>query len=157
MLRQLLYVKEALEQKQRDIQATIEPELNEISINLKKINEQIEATINPIASLNRQTLNKETGTIDFVYDGVKIKHDVPKRVEWDQKQLTDIAKRISEAGSDPAEYLTTTLKVKETNYKSWPSFIRETFEPARTVKYGTPKVSFEIVEKDSLFAAVGGE
>lgn len=146
MLQQLLNAKAKLEDKQKELMMTIEPELAAINEQINKLSDQIIVIITPIANANRTALKKDTGTIDFTIDGVKVKHDVPKRVEWDQAQLAGIRERIIAGNADPGEYMATTYKVKETAYKNWPSFIREIFEPARTVKHGQPKITFEIVE-----------
>ena len=146
MLQALLITKDILEQKRNEIMNRVEPELKDILDQIAKVDEQITATITPIATNHRTALNKETGTIDFTLDGVRIKHDVPKRVEWDQAQLAGIRERIIAGNADPGEYMATVYKVKETNYKAWPSFIKDIFTPARTVKYGAPRVTFEIVE-----------
>ena len=146
MLQTLINTKAQLEQKRNEIMNRVEPELKDILDQIAKVDEQITATITPIATNHRTALNKETGTIDFTIDGVKVKHDVPKRVEWDQNQLAGIRERIIAGNADPGEYMATVYKVKETNYKAWPSFIKDIFTPARTVKYGTPRITFEIVE-----------
>lgn len=146
MLQTLINTKAKLEQQRNALMDRIEPELKTILDQITKIDEQITATITPIANANRTALKKDTGTIDFTIDGVKVKHDVPKRVEWDQAQLAGIRERIIAGNADPDEYMATAYKVKESSYKAWPSFIKEIFTPARTVKYGSPKVTFEIVE-----------
>lgn len=152
MLQTLINTKAKLEQQRNALMDSIEPELKDILDQITKIDEQITATITPIANANRTALKKDTGTIDFTIDGVKVKHDVPKRVEWDQAQLAGIRERIIAGNADPGEYMATVYKVKETNYKAWPSFIKEIFTPARTVKYGTPKVTFEIVTPQAAVA-----
>ena len=146
MLKHLLETKNALEQRRADVMAIIEPKLKDIENKLETINQQIIDTITPVANANRTALKKDTGTIDFTIDGVKVKHDVPKRVEWDQAQLAGIRERIIAGNADPDEYMATVYKVKETNYRAWPSFIKDIFTPARTVKHGQPKITFEIVE-----------
>ncbi len=146
MLQTLINTKAKLEQQRNEIMDRIEPELKTILDQITKIDDQIAATITPIANANRTAQNKETGTINFTIDGVKVKHDVPKRVEWDQAQLAGIRERIIAGNADPDEYMATVYKVKETNYRAWPSFIKDIFTPARTVKYGAPRVTFEIVE-----------
>ncbi len=84
----------------------------------------------------RQMSNKPTGIVRIQDGDHTIISDVPKRPAWDQKQLAEIATRIQASGDDPAEYMETTYKVPENRFKSWPSSIRETFLPARTLKVG---------------------
>lgn len=166
MIRALIETKQALEQRQKDlyatiepelnaINATIEPEMNAISDKLKVIEEQIAATINPIAAMNRQTLKKDTGAIDFILEGIHIRHEVPKRVKWNQPMLAGIAARIAQDGGNPAEYIRTEYKVMEKSYSAWPQFIKDVFEPARTVEHGAPTVTFEIPEPAPVAAGQG--
>ena len=44
-------------------------------------------------------------------------------------------------GDDPAEFIDTTLKVSERRYAALPEAWRKGFEPARTVKTGSLKVT----------------
>jgi len=86
----------------------------------------------------RRAEGKDTGTVRFEDDGVTVVADLPKRVEWDQKHLAALAERIRASGEDPADYVEVALKVPERRYAAWPPALRETFEPARTVKTGKP-------------------
>ena len=90
------------------------------------------------ATLLRRESGKDFGSIRFSDGNMTITADLPKRPVWDQKKLAQITQRIQEAGDDPEEYVETTLKVPENRFKSWPSHIQRTFEPARTVKAGKP-------------------
>ena len=69
--------------------------------------------------------------------------NISKRVIWDHAQLGALVERIRAAGDDPAEYVDIALKVPERKYAAWPEAIRRSFEPARTVRAGTLKVSIE--------------
>ena len=90
------------------------------------------------AAANRRESGKDAGTVRFLDGPVTVVADLPKRIQWDQQQLAAIAAEICAAGDDPAEYLTTELKVSERAYGAWPSSIRSAFEPARTVSTGKP-------------------
>lgn len=92
----------------------------------------------------RQTAGKDTGTIRFDDGTVTVIADLPKRVDWDQAQLAQLVERISAAGDDPAEYVDVSFKVPERKYAAWPESIRQTFEPARTVRTGALKVKLEL-------------
>jgi hypothetical protein len=73
--------------------------------------------------------------------------DLPKKVEWNQRDLEGLVERIKAEGEDPRDYVEISLKVAERNYTSWPKHIRLLFEPSRTVRAG--KETFElIVEKE---------
>lgn len=97
----------------------------------------------------RSQLGKDTGTVHFEEDGIRITSDLPKKPVWDQKQLAEIAGRIAAEGDDPSEYLDISYKVAERKYTAWPENLRTVFAPARTLKTG--KATFK------LAAADGGE
>lgn len=44
-----------------------------------------------------------TGVVHFDDGTVRITADLPKRIEWDQKKLTDIVRRIIASGEDPKQ------------------------------------------------------
>jgi len=94
----------------------------------------------------RTQLGKDTGTVNFDDDGIRITCDLPKRPSWDQKKLADIAKRIAADGDDPAEYLDITYKVAERKYTAWPETLRQSFTPARTLKMGKPTFKLAIAD-----------
>jgi hypothetical protein len=82
---------------------------------------------------------KDTGTIRFEDDGVTVIADLPKRIDWDQAKLAQIAKNVATAGEDPAEFIDTKLSVSERKFGALPESWRKGFEPARTVRTGKPK------------------
>jgi hypothetical protein len=86
---------------------------------------------------------KDTGTVRFEDNGVTVVADLPKKVEWNQNELSDLVERIKADGEDPREYVEISLRVSERKYSSWPSYIRKAFEPARTVKAG--RETFELI------------
>jgi hypothetical protein len=96
------------------------------------------------AVMARMEASKDTGTVRFDDGAVTVIADLPKRVDWDQAQLAGLVERISAAGDDPAEYVDVSFKVPERKYAAWPESIRQTFEPARTVRAGTLKVKLEL-------------
>ena len=98
------------------------------------------------AAEERRAAGKDTGTTRFDDGDFTVVADLPKRVEWDQAQLTAMVERIRAAGDDPAQYVDIAFKVPERKYAAWPDAIRAGFEPARTVKTGTLKV--EIVPQE---------
>ncbi|MCA3559898.1 MAG: hypothetical protein IOC82_02575 [Aestuariivirga sp.] len=92
---------------------------------------------------------KDNGTVRFEDDGVTVVADLPKKVEWDQRDLADLVERIKAEGEDPRDYVEVSLKVSERKYGSWPTHIRSLFEPARTVRAG--KETFELlVEQEGV-------
>ena len=95
------------------------------------------------ASEARRACGKDTGTVRLVDGNYTVVADLPKRVEWDQAQLAQIARNIADSGEDPSEFIDTTLKVSERKYGALPEAWRKGFEPARTVKIGALKVTLE--------------
>lgn len=91
------------------------------------------------ASECRQADGKDAGIIRFEDDGVTVIADLPKRIDWDQAKLAQIAENIASAGEDPAEFIDTKLSVSERKYGALPESWRKGFEPARTVRTGKPK------------------
>jgi hypothetical protein len=84
----------------------------------------------------RAAAGKDTGTVRFDDGEVEVTAELPKRVEWDQRRLADLAEQIRAGGEDPGEYLEVSFKVPERAYVAWPERIRQAFEPARTVRTG---------------------
>lgn len=99
------------------------------------------------AKAARADAEKDFGVARFVDGEVTVVADLPKKVEWNQRNLADLVERIKAEGEDPRDYVEVSLKVAERNYTSWPKHIRSLFEPSRTVRAG--KETFElIVEKE---------
>ena len=90
----------------------------------------------------RLAANKDTGIVHFDDGNVRVTADLPKKVEWDQKQLAELVARIAAAGDNPAEFVETSYRVSETKYQAWQESLRSQFTPARTVKVG--KASYRL-------------
>ena len=99
------------------------------------------------AKAARADAEKDFGVARFIDGDVTVVADLPKKVEWNQRDLEGLVERIKAEGEDPRDYVEISLKVAERNYASWPKHIRSLFEPSRTVRAG--KETFElIVEKE---------
>jgi len=90
----------------------------------------------------RLAASKDTGVVHFDDGNVRVTADLPKKVEWDQKQLAELVARIAAAGDNPAEFIETSYRVSETKYQAWQESLRSQFTPARTVKVG--KASYRL-------------
>jgi len=101
------------------------------------------------ATEERQAAGKDTGTVRFDDGDFTVVADLPKRVDWDKAQLGDVVERIRASGDDPAQYVDITIKVPERKYSAWPDGIRASFEPARTVRVGTLKVTLKAQGADA--------
>ena len=90
------------------------------------------------AAQARADAQKDTGTVRFSDGDVTIVADLPKKVDWDQRQLAALVERIRAGGENPAEYVSVEFTVSERAYGAWPDSIRQAFAPARTVRTGKP-------------------
>lgn len=99
------------------------------------------------AQILRLAAGKDTGVVHFDDGRVRITADLPKKIEWDQKKLTDIVRRITASGEDPKQYVEIKYRVSETKFNAWPEVFRSTFTPARTLKTGKP--DFRLALTDS--------
>lgn len=98
-----------------------------------------------IAAGMRMDEGKDSGTVRIDRDGLEIVCELPKKVEWQQDKLADIADKIRTTDEKVEDYMTIEYSVPEKKYTAWPQSIRDAFAPARTMKPGKP--SFKIVAK----------
>jgi hypothetical protein len=94
------------------------------------------------AAALRREAGKDTGTVRLADGDVTVIADLPKKIEWDQVQLSALVERIRAGGEDPAEYVSTRLEVAERAFTAWPESIRQLFASARTVRTGKPSFRF---------------
>jgi hypothetical protein len=117
----------------------------------KHMQDWIEAAIalryEPRAIGMRATAGKDTGTVRFDDGEVEVTAELPKRVEWDQRRLADLAGQIRASGEDPGQYVEVSFKVSERAYVAWPERIRAAFEPARTVRTGRATYRLAIISE----------
>ena len=123
----------------------IENELGLIDSDLKTVTGLISEIVADGADQQRAAQDKETGAVNFVRDGIKVTHTISKSVTWDQKELGAIAARIAGAGENPNDYMTSSYKVSERDFKNWSKAVQNVFNKARTVKPGKPKITFKEV------------
>jgi hypothetical protein len=95
------------------------------------------------AKAARANAGKDFGVVRLTDGDVTVVADLPKKVDWDQRDLADLVERIKAGGEDPRDYVEISLKVSERKYGSWPKHIRDAFDPARTVRAG--KETFELM------------
>jgi hypothetical protein len=91
----------------------------------------------------RAEAQKDAGTVRFEDNGVTVVADLPKKVEWDQHELSELVERIKADGENPRDYVEVSFRVSERKYTAWPKQIARIFEPARTVRSG--KETFELL------------
>ena len=100
------------------------------------------------ARVERELAGKDTGTVRFVHDDVLVIVELPKRIDWDQERLIEACNRLAEGGDVVDEYVDIAYRVPERRYTAWPSYIRELFAPARTVKTGKPVFKLSLAETE---------
>ena len=130
-----------------ELLAALQGELDHAAKQLKSASAKFSAALDvryaTRAAEARRACGKDTGTVRLVDGDYTVVADLPKRVDWDQEKLAQIAANIADSGEDPAEFIDTTLKVSERKYTALPEAWRKGFEPARTVKVGTLKITLE--------------
>lgn len=116
--------------------------INEAQAWLKKARLKLDAAFEQIYGEQARTALRESGRdfgTTYVNDGaLRVKFDLPKKVSWDQKQLTQIAQRIVSAGEKLDGYMDVKLSISESRYTNWPAALQQQFAAARTVEAGKP-------------------
>ena len=130
-----------LSQMPVDLLVALQGELDHANKQLKAANTRFGAALEvryaTRAEEARRGCGKDTGTVRLVDGDYTVVADLPKRVEWDQEKLAQIAQNIADSGENPAEFIDTKQTVSERKYGALPEAWRKGFEPARTVKVGT--------------------
>jgi hypothetical protein len=136
-----------LAQLPAELLATLQAELNHAAKQLKaastKFSSALEVRYSTRAAEARRACGKDTGTVRLVDGDYTVVADLPKRVDWDQEKLAQIAANIADSGEDPSEFIDTKLTVSERKYGALPEAWRKGFEPARTVRVGALKITLE--------------
>ena len=126
--------------------AALQAELDHAGKQLKAATTRLSAALEvryaTRATEARRACGKDTGTVRLVDGDYTVVSDLPKRVDWDQEQLAQIARNIADSGEDLAEFIDTKLAVSERKYGALPEAWRKGFEPARRV--GSGKASFKL-------------
>jgi len=130
-----------------ELLASLQSELAHATTQLRsattRFNTALEVRYATRASDARRACGKDTGTVRLVDGDYTVVADLPKRVDWDQEKLEQIAANIANSGEDPVEFIDTKLTVSERKYGALPEAWRKGFEPARSVKTGSLKVTLE--------------
>jgi hypothetical protein len=85
---------------------------------------------------------KDTGTATLVSNGITVKVEFAKKVEWDQAKLMAALNAL--APEDAKHYAKVELKVDERKYTAAPPAIQAALKDARTVGVAKPAFSFKI-------------
>lgn len=114
-------------------------ELRYIRAQKKSLSIREEQITEQIADNYQDVLAGKVGTQNI--DGIKF--HIPKSVVWDQEKLQEL---YDACVDNPREYISVKYSVAESKYNAWPEHIRQSFEPARTVKTG--KVTIKTEEEE---------
>ena len=95
----------------------------------------------------RLAAGKDTGVVHFDDGHVQVTADLPKKVEWDQKKLADLVRRMAANGDNPAEYVEISYRVSETKFNAWPETLKGAFAAARTLKTGKPGFRLALLQE----------
>lgn len=95
----------------------------------------------------RLATGKDTGVVHFDDGHVQVTADLPKKVDWDQKKLADLVRRMTANGDNPAEYVEISYRVSETKFNAWPETLKSAFAPARTLKTGKPGFRLALLQE----------
>lgn len=129
-----------LSQMPVDLLVALQGELDYASKQLKAANTRfgtaLEVRYAARAEEARRGCGKDTGTVRLVDGDYTVVADLPKRVDWNQEKLAQIAQNIADSGEDPAEFIDMKFSVSERKFGALPEAWRKGFEPARTVKVG---------------------
>lgn len=87
---------------------------------------------------------RDFGTVRIADEALRVKYEVSKRVQWDQKRLAEIAKRILASGEAVDSYLDVKLAVPESRFTNWPPALQQQFAAARTATPGSPSIEVTI-------------
>lgn len=116
--------------------------LKELSTWVKQSRERIDAALESrYGEQGRAALlasGRDFGVAHFTDCPLRIRYELPKKVRWDQHQLTAIAERILSSGEKLEGYLDIKLSVSESRYANWPPTLQQPFAAARTVEAGKP-------------------
>jgi hypothetical protein len=120
---------------------------------LKKARTKFDAALDQCYGEQARTLLRESGR-DFgtvhISDGqLHIKFELPKKVSWNPRLLTEIAENIVTSGEQVNDYLDIKLSVPESRYTHWPPVLQQQFSKARTVDAGKPTFTLTFTPQGS--------
>ena len=121
--------------------ATLSESIDELKKDLKLVESEILKRYGGLFKKVLHERGQEFGEVTTEIEGLKLKYAVSKTVTWDSEKLKELAPTI------PAEVREKLFNVKiQVPEKAWQTVaetsIGKSLLPARTVKYGEPKISF---------------
>lgn len=128
-----------------DLQDEVDASIAQAKKRRAALDQALDRRYSDLVATSRRDAGKDTGTVRLDDDGHHVVCEAKKSVYWDQAKLSGLQNEIRDGGQDPDVYIITKteLTVREAAYATWPSAVREAFEPARTVKPGKPSYRIE--------------
>ena len=119
---------------------------------LKKARNKFDTALEQCYGEQARNALRESGR-DFgtahIRDGqLNIKFELPKKISWDQKQLSEIAERIVASGEKVDGYLDIKLAVPESRFTNWPPTLQQQFASARTTQPGKANFRLSLNEEN---------
>ena len=115
---------------------------------LKKARTKFDAALDAAYGEQARTALRDSGrdfgTVHLDDGPLHIKFELPKKVNWDQKKLGDIAAHIVAAGDKVEHFLDVKLAVSESRFTNWPPTLQQEFAAARTVEPGKPSFTLSL-------------
>ncbi|RAA18998.1 hypothetical protein [Ralstonia pseudosolanacearum] len=133
-------------ERKHELDATLEAAGAWLKIARAKLDAALELCYGEQAREALHASERDFGTVHIADGPLQIKYELPKRVSWNQKQLTEIAERIVAAGERPEAYVDIKLTVPESRYNNWPPALRQQFADARTVAPAKPSFTLTLDE-----------
>jgi hypothetical protein len=135
-----------------EVKREIDKNLDESLDWLKKARTKFDAALDQCYGQQAREALRESGRdfgTAYISDGpLRIKFELPKKVSWNQKQLSEIAQRIVASGEKVEDYLDIKLSVSESRYTNWPAALQQQFAAARTVDSGKPSFLLSNISED---------
>lgn len=91
--------------------------------------------------ITEQLADKDYGCGTATIEGAKFV--IAKTVKWDQAGLKKLYEQIRAGNENPDEYIKIKFDVSEAAFTHWPTPIRESFEPFRTVTPSKIKITLK--------------
>jgi len=87
---------------------------------------------------------RDFGTAHLDDGPLHVKYELPKKTNWNQALLKEMAERIVASGDTLADYIDIKYSVSENRYTNWPTALQEQFAAARTVEEGKPSITLTL-------------
>jgi hypothetical protein len=95
----------------------------------------------------RLAAGKDTGVVHFDDGHVRITADLPKKVDWDQKRLAEITRRMPPTATTRPSTWTSATGSRKPSSTRGPKSLKSAFAPARTLKTGKPGFRLALLQE----------